>query len=79
MGKASSLSAMQRAIINYIDARIPKDTNKAQIGTIRDNSVIIGNKKYRANTVNDMYFDNGDAVVCLIPNSGNFAAVVGKV
>ena len=76
--KSASISAMQRAVINYIQASVPKDTNKAQVGTYLNDYVVVGRKRYRANLVNDMYLNNGDSVVCLLPDSGNFAAVVGK-
>ena len=79
MSKASSFIAMQRAIINYIKSKIPKNTNGAQTGTIRGDSIVIGNKKYRADYANDMFLQDGDNVICLLPQDGNFAAVVGKV
>lgn len=79
MSKASSFSAMQRAIIDYINSEIPKDINRARTGTISDGNILIGNKRYRADFINDMFYQDGDNVVCLLPQDGNFAAVVGKV
>ena len=79
MSKYASILAMQRAIINYINSKIPKDINRAQTGTVKGDSILIGNKKYRADYINDMFYQDGDSVVCLLPQGGNFAAVVGKV
>lgn len=73
-----NFSAMNRAILNYIDAHIPKDTNKAVKGTFYGDTVLIGNKRYDADTVSDMWYDYGDTVYCLLPDSGYKAAVVGK-
>ena len=42
----ADFSAMNRAILDYIDSKIPKDVNKAQIGTVSGNRVIIGNKSF---------------------------------
>ena len=78
MSKSASINAMQQAIRSYIRRNLPKDENQSQIGTIRGNSVIIGNKKYRCDMVNDMWLDDGDQVCCLTPK-GNVAVVVGKL
>ena len=37
---------MNRAILNYINSKIPKDTNQAQIGVVNGNRVVINNKFY---------------------------------
>ncbi len=79
MSKASSISAMQRAIINYINSRIPETPNRAHKGTISGKRVIIGNKSYPYDPVVDTYFSDGDAVYCILPDSGSIAAVVGVV
>ena len=79
MSKEASFLSMQQAILRYINSRIPKDKNCAQLGIIRGGAVTIGNKKYSASLVNDMYFGDGDQVVCLIPDTGGSAAVIGKV
>lgn len=73
-----NFSAMNRAIINYIESRIPKDTNKAVKGTYYGDSVLIGNKRYETDIVSDMWYDYGDTVYCLLPDSGLKAAIVGK-
>lgn len=71
--------AMNRAIINYINSKIPKDRNNAVRGTYQGNSkVLIGNKTYEADLVSDMVYSKGDSVYCLLPDSGYKAAVVGK-
>ena len=72
-----NFSAMNRAIIDYIDSKIPKDTNKAQIGTVSGNRVIIGNKSYAYTPTVDMYFGSGSRVACILPDNSNSAAVVG--
>ena len=68
---------MQRAIISYINSEIPKDTNRAYFGYVKGKRVIIGNRSYKYDPVTDIYFSNGDRVACILPNSGNTAAVVG--
>ena len=74
---AANFSEMSRAIINYIDSKIPKDTNNAQIGTVTGTRVIIGNKSYNYTPTVDMYFGNGSRVACILPDNSNSAAVVG--
>ncbi len=78
MSKASSISTMQRAITNYVKKNLPEDKNQVQVGIIRGDSVIIGNKTYRKNAIADMFYDDGDRVYCLVPDSGTEAAVVGE-
>ena len=75
---AINFAAMNRAIISYIDSRIPKDTNKAVKGTFYGDTVLIGTKHYEADTASDMRYNYGDTVYCLLPDSGYKAAVVGK-
>lgn len=77
MSAAASISRMQQAIIRYIQANIPKDQNKARIGTVNGSRVIIGNKSYPYTPAVDMYFGNGSQVFCILPDKGNQAAVVG--
>lgn len=72
-----AISAMQQAILRYIDSKIPKDTNRAFSGTVQGNRVLIGNRSYNYDPAVDSYFGNGDKVYCLLPNSGYTAAVVG--
>ena len=43
---SANYSAMNRAIIDYINSKIPEDQNKAHIGTVRGNYVMIGNTSY---------------------------------
>lgn len=78
MNKSAAISNMQSSIIQYIRNNLPKDENNARTGTIRGNRVLIGNKSYSYNTAVDMAIFDGDTVYCLIPNSGNTAAVVGQ-
>lgn len=74
----ANFSAMNRAIIAYIDAHIPKDTNRAVKGIYYGGTVLVGNKSYTADTVSDMALNRGDTVYCLLPDSGYTAAIVGK-
>lgn len=74
---AANFSAMNRAIIDYINANIPADPNKAHIGTVNGNRVVIGNKSYGYVPTVDMYFGDGDRVACLRPENSNQAIVVG--
>lgn len=78
MNKASAISSMQQSIRKYIQSNIPKDKNQAELGIVRGDSVLIGNRKYFSDCVNDMWLNEGDAVYCLKPTSGNQAAIVGK-
>ncbi len=77
MSASASISRMQQAIIAYIQANIPKDTNKARLGTVNGNRVTIGNKSYPYTPAVDMYFGDGSQVYCILPDKGNRAAVVG--
>lgn len=74
---AVNFSAMNRAILDYIDSKIPKDTNKAHIGTVVGGRVVIGEKSYQYIPTVDMYFGDGDRVACILPEQTNSAAVVG--
>lgn len=78
MNKSFAISAMQAAIKNYIKAHIPKDKNQAELGIVSGNNVIIGNRKYFSDCVNDMWLNDGDSVYCLKPTSGTTAAIIGK-
>ena len=74
---AANFSEMNRAILNYIDSKIPKDTNQAQKGVVQGNRVVIGNKSFSYTPTVDMYFGDGSRVACIIPDKSNNAAVVG--
>ena len=78
MSKANAISSMQQSIKKYIQANIPKEKNQAELGIVRGDSVLIGNRKYFSDCVNDMWLNDGDEVYCLKPTSGNQAAIVGK-
>ena len=77
MGVSADFSAMNHAIIEYINSRIPKEQNNAHIGTVQGDRVIIGNKSYGYIPTVDMYFGDGDRVACILPENSNSAAVVG--
>ena len=77
MGVSADFSQMNHAIIDYIDSKIPKDTNNAQMGIVDGGRVIIGNKSYPYVPTVDMYFGDGDRVACILPENSNSAAVVG--
>ena len=72
-----NFSNMNRAIIDYINSKIPKDQNKAKVGTVSGSRVVIGNKSYGFIPTVDMYFGDGDRVACIIPDNFSAAAVVG--
>ena len=72
----ANFSAMNRAILDYISSKIPKDKNKAQVGTVSGNRVIIGSKSYNYTPTVDMYFGDGDRVACILPDNSS-AAIVG--
>ena len=74
---AVNFSAMNRAIVDYINSKIPKDTNAAHVGTVKGNRVIVGNKSYPYTPTVDMYFGDNSRVACILPNNANYAAVVG--
>ena len=75
----ANFSAMNRAIVNYIDSKIPKVRNSATVGIYcGNNKVLIGSKTYEADLVSDMVYSKGDSVYCLLPDSGYTAAIVGK-
>ncbi len=77
MGKSANFKDMQMAVVDWVKANMPKDQNKAHIGRIRGNSVIIGNRTYPYIPTVDTYFEDGYSVACILPDSGNIAAVVG--
>lgn len=78
MSKDFAILAMQRAIIRYIEARIPKDINKAQTGIVDNGKVHLPNgRTLKLDPVTDIYYTNGSRVACIIPDSGKVAAVVG--
>ena len=74
---AANFSEMNRAILNYINSKIPKDTNQAQIGVVNGNRVVINNESYAYTPTVDMYFGEGSRVACILPEKSNVAAVVG--
>lgn len=76
MRNANFLS-MQKAIIDYINSQIPKDQNKAHIGTVRGGRVVIGNSAFSYVPTVDMYFGEGSRVACIRPENTNEAVVVG--
>lgn len=77
MGISADFSAMNRAIIDYVNANIPADPNKAHIATVQGKRVVIGNKSYSYTPTVDMYFGDGDRVACILPENFGGAAVVG--
>ena len=77
MASFSAISVMQSAVISYIRANIPKDTNRAYVGTVKGKRVIIQNKSYAFDPAVDIFFQDGDRVYCLLPNGSNIAAIVG--
>ena len=70
-------SAMNRAIIDYINSQIPEDPNKAYIGVVSGGNVIIGRKSYSYVPTVDTYFGDNDRVACILPENSSSVAVVG--
>ena len=77
MSASADILAMQKAIINFVLANIPKDTNKALIGTVVGNRVVIDNASFGYVPAVDLYFGEGSRVACLRPDQSNSAVVVG--
>lgn len=79
MAQNSSITSMKQAIISYVKRNLPKDENKSVTGIVRGNRVIVGNRSYNYIPTVDVYFGDGDRVVCVLPDSGNVAAIVGVI
>lgn len=77
MASNAAMKNMQNAVTDYVKANLPKDINKAKFGVVQGDRVIIGNKSYGYVATVDLYFESGDSVACILPDSGNIAAVVG--
>lgn len=77
MGISANFSAMNQAIMDYIRANIPQDPNKAHIGTVSGNRVIIGEKSYDFIPTVDLYFGDNSRVACILPEHSSSAVVVG--
>lgn len=77
MSVSADKLAMQKAIMDYIESRIPKDKNKAQIGTVQNSRVVIDNNSYGYVPCVDLYFGEGSRVACIQPEQTNSAVVVG--
>lgn len=75
--RSNNILEMQNAVKDWVKRNLPKDTNKAVTGVVKGNRVIIKNQSYSFTPVVDIYFADGDSVVCLLPDSGNVAVVVG--
>lgn len=68
---------LQNTIRGYIKRNLPIDKNKAVTGVVHSGRVIVGNSSYPFIPAVDIFFGDGDRVACLLPDSGNIAAVVG--
>ena len=79
MSSYQAIETMQKAIIRYIDSKIPKNLNKAQTGIIDGKNVRSTNGRtyYRAEPVTDNYYNDGDKVFFIVPDGGGKAAIVG--
>lgn len=71
------IERMQRAVRDYVRANMPEAPNKSKMGIVRGQHVLIDQKLYRFIPTVDLYFSDGDAVCCILPDEGNVAAVVG--
>jgi hypothetical protein len=75
---AVDLSGMQRAVSRMVESSIYAVTQnqKAKRGIVSGGNVIIGNKTIPYVPAVDMFFKSGDAVWCIISDSGK-AVIVG--
>lgn len=73
------LSGMKNAVSMMVSTAIIKRTEnqKAKRGIIHGGCVTIGNKVLPYYAAVDMYFSDGDAVWCILSDSGRTAVVVG--
>lgn len=76
---SNNILEMQNAVMNWVKAHMPKDKNQSVTGVVQGGKVIIGNQSYDYVPVADIYFGDGDRVVCLLPDSGKQAVVVGVI
>jgi hypothetical protein len=72
------LSGMKRAVSRMVETSIYEVTKnqKAKRGIVSGGNVIIGNKTIPYVPAVDMFFKSGDAVWCIISDSGK-AVIVG--
>lgn len=80
--KDIAANSLRIAVIAYINSKIPKDLNKAKFGVVSNNKSRVtttNGKTYNLTPATDMFYNDGDRIVCLIPDSGRTAAFVGKV
>lgn len=75
---AVDLNGMKRSISVMVGAAIYQVTRnqKAKRGTVSGGNVIVNNKAYPYVPAVDVFFENGDAVWCIISDSGR-AVIVG--
>lgn len=73
-----SIQNMKNAVAGYVSQTIYKvsENMKAKRGIVNGGSVIIGNKVLPFTPAVDMYFQDGDAVWCIISDNGT-AVIVG--
>lgn len=76
---SNNILEMQNAIKTWVINHMPKDKNKSVTGIVQGGRVIVGHQSYSYVPVADIYFGEGDRVVCLLPDSGQTAVVVGKI
>lgn len=77
--RSNNILEMQNAIKNWVKNNMPKDRNKSVTGLVQGGRVIVENQSYPFVPVADIYFGEGDRVVCLLPDKGLTAVVVGKI
>lgn len=75
--RSANIKDMQEAVMSWVKANMPRDTNRAHFGRVCGNKILIGNQTYNYIPTVDLYFENGDSVACIMPDSGNVVAVVG--
>lgn len=77
--RSNNILEMQNAIKTWVKNNMPLDKNKSVTGVVQGGRVIVDNQSYPFVPVADIYFGSGDRVVCLLPDTGRLAVVVGKI
>ena len=77
--RSNNILEMQNAIKTWVKNNMPRDRNKSVTGVVQGGRVIVENQSYPYVPVADIYFSEGDRVVCLLHDTGRLAVVVGKI
>lgn len=77
--RSNNILEMQNAIKTWVKNNMPRDKNKSVTGVVQGGRVIVENQSYPYVPVADIYFSAGDRVVCLLPDTGQTAVIVGRI